>query len=97
MQKNPFTDHPATVGETYGEHLVHASGFGFAMLGGGIVCLLHAIFPFLFEKTGSKIITGLHDRMVTNRVAAKNRARAETYAGQDHQDSRAVTAHPIPF
>lgn len=33
----------------------------------GIACLLHAIFPFLFVKTGSKQIVQLHDKMVTNR------------------------------
>ncbi len=93
MRPNPFTDHPATVGETYGEHLVHASGFGFAMIRGGLVCLIHAVLPFLFEKSGSRIITALHDRMVTNRIAAKNRARAEEHTG----NRQAVTAHPIPF
>jgi len=25
------------------------------------------VFPFLFERTGSECITGLYDRMVTNR------------------------------
>lgn len=102
MRKNLFTDHPASVGETYSEHLVHASGFGFSMLGGGIVCLMHALLPFMFEKTGSKIITGLHDRMVANRVAAKNKERAEAYArdkaqGEDAAPASAWTANPIPF
>ena len=35
---------------------------------GGIACLLHALLPFLFVKTGSRIITELHDRMVANRA-----------------------------
>jgi hypothetical protein len=38
------------------------------MLCGAVAALVHAVFPFLFEKTGSSIITRLHDRMVTNRV-----------------------------
>ncbi|ANU06394.1 DUF6356 family protein [Paraurantiacibacter namhicola] len=63
-----FTDHPASVGETYGQHLVHASGFGIRMIAGGIACLLHGIFPFLCVKTGSAQIVTLHDRMVTGRV-----------------------------
>ena len=66
MQK-AFTEHPAAVGETYGEHLVQASGFGGRMILGGIACVLHGVFPFLFVKTGSKQITRLHGRMVTNR------------------------------
>ncbi len=62
-----FTDHPASVGESYGEHLVTASGFGARMILTGIACMVHALLPFLFVKTGSVQITTLHDRMVTNR------------------------------
>jgi len=62
-----FTDHPASVGESYGEHLVMASGFGLRMVAGGIACLLHGLLPFLFVKTGSMQIAVLHERMVTNR------------------------------
>lgn len=62
-----FTEHPASVGETYGEHLVMATGFGARMILGGLACLLHGIFPFLFVKTGSAQIATLHERMVRNR------------------------------
>ena len=62
-----FTDHPASVGETYGQHLRHASGFGLRMILGGCACLVHGLLPFLFVKTGSRQITSLHDRMVTGR------------------------------
>jgi len=62
-----FTRHPATVGETYGEHFVSAMGFSIRMLLGGLACLVHAVLPFLFVKTGSDIIRVLHDRMVVNR------------------------------
>ena len=62
-----LNEHPASVGETYGEHCKHAAGFGFSMIFGGIACLLHAMFPWVFVCTGSKVITRLHDRMVVNR------------------------------
>jgi hypothetical protein len=65
--RNPFTDHPASVGESYGEHLVMASGFGFRMIGAGLACLIHGLLPFLFVRTGSATINTLHTRMVTNR------------------------------
>ncbi|MEM8815532.1 MAG: DUF6356 family protein [Pseudomonadota bacterium] len=65
--KARFTEHPATVGETYGEHFVSAMGFSLAMLRAAFCCAVHALLPFLFVKTGSECITGLHDRMVTNR------------------------------
>lgn len=74
----PFTDHPASVNETYGEHFVHASSFGLRMIGGGVACLLHGVFPFLFEKTGSKQICVLHDRMVTNRIKQSDQSLTET-------------------
>ena len=64
---NPFQDHPASVGETYGEHLVVASGFGIRLIGAGLACLVHAALPFLFVKTGSNAIAELHGRMVSNR------------------------------
>ena len=67
-----FTDHPASVDETYGEHLVMATGFGLRMILGGFACLIHGLLPFLFVKTGSRQIGTLHDRMVTNRNRAQN-------------------------
>ena len=62
--KTLFTEHPASVDETYGEHFIMATGFGARMILGGFACLLHGIFPFLFVKTGSAQISTLHDRMV---------------------------------
>ena len=62
-----FRDHPATVDETYGQHFMAAAGFGFRMIWGGIVCLVHAVIPGMYCTKASEIITELHDRMVTNR------------------------------
>ena len=42
--------------ETYIEHFKCAFLFGSTMLIGGIACIIHAIFPFLFEKTGSNFL-----------------------------------------
>jgi len=63
-----FTTHPQDVGETYVEHLATASSFGVPMILTGFACLLHGIFPFWFEKTGSNLVRKLNDRMVINRV-----------------------------
>jgi hypothetical protein len=60
-------DHPASVGETYGEHLRHATGFGLRMVLGGLACIAHGILPFLFVRTGSKQVTTLHQQMVVSR------------------------------
>jgi hypothetical protein len=63
-----FADHPHAVGETYLEHLASACGFGARLILAGLACLLHGIFPFLFQTTGSKAVRELHTRMVTHRV-----------------------------
>lgn len=62
-----FTNHPATVGETYLEHMAMSFGFSMRMLGGCLACLVHGLLPFLFVRTGSDQIRVLHDRMVAHR------------------------------
>ncbi len=70
-----FTDHPASVDETYGQHFVAAMGFGLRMIWGGLVCMVHAIVPGAFCTKGSDTICELHERMVINR-----RRKAESRA-----------------
>jgi Family of unknown function (DUF6356) len=65
--KRLFTDHPATVGETYGQHFASAMGFGFRMIWGGLICFVHALIPGALATRGSDMICELHERMVTNR------------------------------
>lgn len=62
-----FTEHPASVGESYGEHWTVAMGFGLRLLGASLACMIHAFLPSLFVRTGSQAIEQLHDRMVRNR------------------------------
>jgi len=54
-----FSEHPASVGETYSEHLVRAVCFGTRMVLAG--------FAFLFVRTGSQTIAELNERMIANR------------------------------
>jgi hypothetical protein len=65
-----FTEHPASVGESYLQHLRVAVTFGMRMVFGGLACLVHALFPFLFVGTGSRCIQKLHDCMVLHRRRA---------------------------
>ncbi|MFH5926089.1 DUF6356 family protein [Roseomonas xinghualingensis] len=74
MARPSFTEHPASVGETYVEHMHTAAWFGWRMLLGSLACFVHALLPFLFTRTGSATITQLHDRMVVNRVRAERAA-----------------------
>jgi hypothetical protein len=65
--RDAFTEHPASVGETYGEHMGVACGFATRLLLAALACYVHALLPFLFVKTGSRAITDLHERMVLHR------------------------------
>lgn len=69
-----FTAHPASVNESYLEHLASAWSFAFRMVGAGCACFLHGLFPFLFVTTGSSTIRELHERMVTHRARQKTEA-----------------------
>jgi len=58
-----FTDHPQSVDESYFEHMRFASGFSARLLAAGAAALVHAVLPFLFEKTASRMIGEMHNRM----------------------------------
>jgi hypothetical protein len=63
-----FLRHPRSVGETYIEHMWMSASFGFAMILGGLACLVHAVCPAWCEYTGSRTISALYARMVLNRL-----------------------------
>jgi Family of unknown function (DUF6356) len=65
-----FTEHPASVGESYTEHLVRAVCFGTRMVFAGFACLVHGVLPFLFVRTGSRAITELNERIASRTVSA---------------------------
>lgn len=65
--KNLFTEHPASVDETYFEHMGMSASFSATLAVASLAALVHAILPFMFEKTASRLIGRLHDRMVVNR------------------------------
>ena len=52
-----FTEHPASVGESYIEHLARGLCFGTRMMFAGLACLVHGVLPFLFVRTGSRAIS----------------------------------------
>jgi hypothetical protein len=58
-----FRDHPRDVGETYTQHMGVAGWFAVKMLLGAAACFVHALVPGLFTRTGSTIVTQLHERM----------------------------------
>lgn len=74
MLRKIFLDHPASVGETYGEHAVFATSVGWTMFVGSLACFVHALVPVLFPTTGSTAIMALHEKVTSARQrAAANR------------------------
>ena len=65
--KRLFAEHPATVNESYWQHFASAMGFGFRMIWGGLVCMVHAVIPGVCCTKASEMIGELHGRMITNR------------------------------
>ncbi|WP_174273680.1 DUF6356 family protein [Sphingomonas bacterium] len=60
MIERLFLAHPRSVGESYFQHLRVAGRVGVMLIGGGIACLIHAIFPQLHVRTGSRTIFRLN-------------------------------------
>ena len=60
--KSLFLSHPQAVDETYFEHLAFASRFSATLLLAAGAALVHAMLPFMFEKTASRMVARLYER-----------------------------------
>ena len=58
-----FTDHPASVGESYFEHMRFAARFAARLFAAAGAASVHAVLPFMFEKTASRLICQMHADM----------------------------------
>ncbi|WP_431311030.1 DUF6356 family protein [Methylobacterium nigriterrae] len=63
-----FTEHPASLGETYPQHMRASLGYAVPLLGASLAAFVHALFPFLFKATASGSVKRLYERM-TRRCA----------------------------
>jgi len=72
-----FRAHPESVGETYIEHFGVASRFGARLIGGGLACMVHAVLPNFFERTGSNTVKALYSKMVSRQPGARRPAYEE--------------------
>lgn len=70
---NIFTKHPKAMNESYSEHFVCAVRFGVTMLIGGMACIIHAFFPFLFQKTGSNLLIAMTERFINRSPDVEDR------------------------
>jgi hypothetical protein len=67
MLERWFFAHPRSVKESYLEHQGRALKFSLSLFAAAGACLVHALVPGLFERTGSRIIEQLHRDMVARR------------------------------
>lgn len=63
--KQMFVAHPEALNESYGEHFRHAMGYAGRMLAASFCAFMHAIFPFLFEKTASAMVKQMYADMTS--------------------------------
>lgn len=62
MIQRIFLAHPATVDETFLQHMAFALRFAFKLFVAAFAALVHAFIPCLFEKTASRMIAELYAR-----------------------------------
>ncbi len=67
MFRRLFLDHPASMDESYGEHLAVAASFALKLFAASAACAIHAVVPGLFVSTGSRAVAGLNARLVEGR------------------------------
>jgi hypothetical protein len=65
--KRLFIDHPATVDESYFEHLVFAFKFSSRLFRIGFAALIHGAIPATFETTASSEILKLGEEIRNRR------------------------------
>ncbi len=73
-----FKEHPASVGETYLEHMRAALWFSTTMARAAACCFVHAFLPFLFSRSGSGAIERLHEAMIVARKSYTRRKHNES-------------------
>ena len=76
--RNPFTEHPRSVGETYWEHFRFAFAFGWLMTLGAAAALVHSVFPFLFTTTAGRV----NDELQAMRQRSPGRLRQDRAAAE---------------
>jgi hypothetical protein len=70
---NLFTTHPHAVGESYVRHFGVALSYSGRMFAAAFCALVHAVLPFMFEKTASgmlrKMVADMDSRMANPHAA----------------------------
>ena len=83
-----FTEHPASVGETYWEHFKVAAGFAGSLAIAAMAAAVHAVVPSRCTKTASKRIVAMHEQMTSGARAGN----LEDVTGHQPGKNRPVVA-----
>lgn len=75
--RHHFTEHPESVGETYGEHFKVAAGFAGSLAIAAVAAAVHAVIPSRCTKTASRRIVAMHEQMTTGARAAGDESVAD--------------------
>jgi hypothetical protein len=67
-----FTDHPRSLGLSWGEHAAGAVKIGFELIGAGCAAIVHAIVPGLFTETAGRTVTRIHDHIQQRKSGSDN-------------------------
>lgn len=75
MLKTLFTKHPDSMGESYLTHCRLAMSFAVQFLVAGFACLIHAVLPFLFVRTGTTRLARLNHLMHQHRSSTSSETK----------------------
>lgn len=64
-----FIEHPASTGETYGQHCRRALRVSWTLAAASMAAVVHALVPALFTTRASDTIFELHDDLVRIRAS----------------------------
>ena len=78
-----FTEHPASVGETWGQHARVALSAAGTLAMAAMAATLHAIVPALFPTTASRAVDRLHAR-----IHGPRGAEAAKITNMEHRTAR---------
>lgn len=70
--KKLFTQHPESIGESYGQHFQAAFPCGAKLFFAGLACMVHSILPFLFVNTASDVVKRIHNKMQSRQTAGQS-------------------------
>ena len=72
MIEKMFTEHPRSLGMSWGSHAAGAAGIAARLIGAGFACMIHAIVPAWFTETAGRTVTTMYEHMASRKAGAAN-------------------------